>query len=94
MATSLKDAQDLANSLQVSLDAEQQQVADLLAQKETLIAEKDTLIAEKDTLIAEKDTTIATLQAIIDSGGDPVALQTLVDTLTATKADLEGTVTE
>ena len=92
MATSIKDVQDLANSLQASLDIEQQQVTDLTAQKDALIAEKDTLIAEKDTTIATLNQTIIDLQAIIDNGGDPVALQAVVDSLTATKADLESTV--
>jgi hypothetical protein len=77
MAT-LAEVKALADSLQVSLDAEQQQVADLLAQK--------------DNTIATLNQTIIDLQAIIDSGGDPVALQAIADGLTALKTDLEATV--
>ena len=77
MAT-LAEIKALADSLQVSLDAEQQQVADLNAQK--------------DATIATLNQTIIDLQAIIDAGGSQPELQAIIDTLTATKADLEGTV--
>lgn len=76
----LAEIQALLTETQASLDAEQQAVADLNAQK--------------DSTIASLTQTIADLQAIIDAGGgsDPAALQAIFDGLTALKADLEGTV--
>lgn len=73
-----QELQALADSIQVSLDAEQQRVTDLLA--------------EKDSTISTLNQTIIDLQAIIDNGGDPTALQGVFDTLTALKTDLEATV--
>lgn len=79
MATpSLKDIQALADSLQISLDAEQDRVKELLA--------------EKDTTIATLNETIATLQAQAADGGTPEERQAVLDKLTQLKADLESTV--
>lgn len=77
MAT-LAEIQALLTETQNSLDNEQQAVADLNAQK--------------DATIATLNQTIIDLQAIIDQGGDPVALQAVFDSLTSLKADLESTV--
>jgi len=73
----LKEIQALADSLQVSLDAEQQQVKDLLDQNTATIA----------TL----NETIAALQASQADGGTPEERQAVIDKLTATKTDLEAT---
>lgn len=75
----LAEIQQQANDLQLALDAEQSQVTNLLA--------------EKDNTIATLKQTIVDLQAIIDAGGDPAALQGISDTLTTLKNDLESTVT-
>lgn len=66
------------DELQVALDAEQQQVADLLAQK--------------DQTIATLGETIAALEALVAEGGTPEDRQAVADKLSALKADLEGTV--
>lgn len=68
----------LAADLQTSLDAKQDQIA---------------------AKIAADNKTIADLQAIIDAGGTGNAttdeqLQVVIDSLKASKADLEGTSTE
>jgi len=68
----------LADQLQISLDAEQAQVAALLQQK--------------DDAIAALNTTIATLQGQVADGGTAEERQAIIDELTATKADLEATV--
>lgn len=77
----------LAESLQASLDIEQQQVADLLAAKQ---ATNDALTANVATL----EETIVTLTAQVAEGGTAEERQAIVDTLTALKADLEGTVAD
>lgn len=77
----------LAESLQVSLDAEQQQVADLLAAKQ---ATNDALTANVTTL----EETIVTLTAQVSDGGTAEERQAILDTLTALKADIEGTVSD
>lgn len=74
----LKEIQELADATQVSLDAEQQRVADLLA--------------EKDTTIATLTQTIADLEAAQGDGGTPEERQAVIDKLTSLKADLEATV--
>ena len=75
----------LADSLQVSLDAGQQQVKDLLAEKD---ATNEALQANIVTL----NETITTLQAQVADGGTPEERQEIIDTLTALKTDLESTV--
>lgn len=79
MATKLKDISDKVDDLQIALDAEQQQVADLLA--------------EKETTIATLNETIATLQASIADGGTGDERQAVLDKLLALKTDLESTAT-
>jgi hypothetical protein len=74
----LAEIQTLLTETQTSLDAEQQAVSDLNTQK--------------DATIATLNQTILDLQAIIDQGGDPVALQAIFDNLTTLKTDLEATV--
>lgn len=78
MPPTLADIQALADQLQVSLDAEQAQVADLLAQKNATIESLNTHITELEGMVAD--------------GGTPEQRQALLDALTATKTDLEGTV--
>lgn len=75
----------LADSLQVSLDAEQQQVKDLLAEKD---ATNEALQANIVTL----NETITTLTAQVADGGTAEERQAIIDTLTALKTDLEETV--
>lgn len=74
----LAELKTQVEDLQAALDAEQLQVTEDRAQK--------------DATIATLNQTITDLQAIIDAGGDPAALQAIADGLTALKADLEGTV--
>lgn len=76
----LAEIQALADELQTSLDAEQLQVSNLLA--------------EKDNTIATLNQTITELQAIIDAGGDPAQFQAIHDKLTSLKTDLESTIPE
>lgn len=78
MAT-IKEIQAKADELQVSLDAEQQQVADLLAQK--------------DAAITTLNETIAALEAQQADGGTPEERQAVLDKLNGLKTDLEATVT-
>ena len=68
----------LLDATQVSLDAEQARVAELLA--------------EKDATIATLNQTIADLITQQADGGTPEERQAIIDGLTALKADLEGTV--
>jgi hypothetical protein len=74
----LKEIQDLLTETQSSLDTEQSRVKELSD--------------EKDATIVTLNQTILDLQAIIDNGGDPVALQAIFDGLTTLKNDLESTV--
>lgn len=67
------------DTVKESLDAEQQQVADLLAQK--------------NATIATLEQTIADLQQSNADGGTPEQRQAVLDKLIALKADLESTVT-
>ncbi|MDI3349712.1 hypothetical protein [Mycoplasmopsis arginini] len=78
MPATLAEIQALADSLQVSLDQEQQQIADLLAQKQATIDQLNATITE--------------LQGLVADGGTTEQRQALLDQLTATKADLESTV--
>ena len=66
------------DELQVALDAEQQQVADLLA--------------EKNGTIAQLGETITALEAQIAEGGTAEERQAILDKLNALKSDLESTV--
>jgi hypothetical protein len=74
----LLEIQTLADDLQVALDAEQAQVAALLAQKDAAI------VALEETVVA--------LEALVAEGGTAAERQALLDKLVATKADLEATV--
>ncbi len=78
MGNTLPEIQALADQLQVSLDAEQAQVADLLAQK--------------DATITTLNETIATLTSQVAEGGTAEERQAVVDKLNALKTDLESTV--
>lgn len=66
------------DELQTALDAEQQQVTDLLALK--------------DTAIAALTQTNADLQLLVADGGTAEERQAVLDKLNALKADLEATV--
>lgn len=77
MAT-LEEISAKVDELQAALDAEQEQVANL--------------IASKDAAIAGLNETIASLQAIVAEGGTAEARQAILDKIDAIKADLEGTV--
>lgn len=79
MAVSNKDLSDKVDELQVALDAEQQQVADLLAQK--------------DATITTLNQTITELQQQVADGGTPEERQAILDKLIALKDDLESTAT-
>ena len=68
------------DGLQVALDAEQQQVADLLA--------------ANTAAIASLEQTIAELQAIIADGGTEAERQAVSDKLDAVIADLKSTVAD
>jgi hypothetical protein len=74
----LQELKDKADELQVSLDAEQQQVADLLAQKDAAIAALDVVVAD--------------LQALVAAGGTEAERAAILDQLNVIKADLEATV--
>jgi hypothetical protein len=74
----LAEIKTLLDATQVSLDAEQARVSELLA--------------EKDTTIATLNQTIADLIAQQADGGTPEERQAVIDSLTALKTDLEGTV--
>jgi uncharacterized coiled-coil protein SlyX len=74
----LEEISAKVDELQTALDAEQQQVADLLASKEA-------------TITGLNDT-IASLQVLVADGGTPEARQAVLDKLSALKSDLEGTV--
>lgn len=76
----LAEIQAVADSLQTSLDVEQQQVA--------------TLLAEKDNTITTLNQTIADLEAAQGDGGTAEERQAVIDKLTALKTDLEATVAE
>lgn len=73
------------DELQTTVDLEQQQIADLLAEKEATNA---ALAATNATLTA----TIATLEGQVADGGTPEARQEVIDQLNGIKADIEATV--
>lgn len=77
MAT-LQELQDKVAELQVSVDAEQAQIQQLL----------DT----QNNTIAQLNQQIADLQALVDAAPTPEQLQSVVDGLQAIKTDIEGTV--
>jgi len=76
--STLQELSEKVSELQGSLDTEQQQVADLLAQK--------------DAAIESLNTTIAELQALVTAGGTESERQAILDQLNAIKTDLEATV--
>jgi uncharacterized protein (DUF342 family) len=81
----LEEIQKLADDLQIVLDKEQQQVKNLLEQKE---ATNETL---RNTVATLEDT-IVSLQAQLADGGTPEQRQAVFDKLSALKTDLENTV--
>lgn len=74
----LAELSSKVDELQQSLDQEQQQISDLLAQK--------------DAAISGLNETIATLTAQLADGGTDADRQAVVNKLTAIKNDLEATV--
>lgn len=80
MGPSNADLSAKVDELQVALDAEQQQVKDLLEQK--------------DATIATLGETITALEAQVAEGGTAEERQAILDKLNALKADLEGTVAD
>lgn len=74
----LEDLQAKVAELQTSVDAEQQQINDLLAQNAAVI-----------TGLNEQ---IAALQAQLATGATAEQLQGVIDGLNAIKTDIEGTV--
>lgn len=77
MAT-LQELQDKVVELQASVDAEQQQIADLLAQNAATVA--------------ALDEQIAVLTAQLEVAPTPEQIQAVIDSLEAAKADIETTV--
>ena len=75
---SLEEIQQKVTELQTALDVEQQQVADLLAQK--------------TATIESLNATIVSLEALVAEGGTAEERQAILDQLNATKTDLEATV--
>ena len=74
----LEEISAKADELQIALDAEQQQVADLLALKEAAI-----------TSLTE---TVTNLEALVAEGGTAEQRQVVLDKLNGTLTDLQGTV--
>lgn len=74
----LEEISAKADELQIALDAEQQQVADLLA--------------EKDATIGTLEETIAELQAQQGSGGTPETRAAVLEKLNGLLTDLKSTV--
>mgnify|MGYP003402404081 CR=1 FL=1 len=74
----LQELNQKVTELQDAIDIEQQQVADLLAQKETAIAALTQANADLELLVAD--------------GGTAEERQAVLDKLNAAKADLESTV--
>lgn len=81
----LQELNAKVDELTQSVNNEQQQVADLLAEKETT---NQALQANIVTL----NETIATLEGQIADGGTAEERQAIVDKLTALKEDIESTV--
>ena len=82
---SLEEIQAKADELQVALDAEQVQIADLLAAK-------DAANTALQATITGLNETVASLQAQLVDGGTAEQRQAVLDKLTATIADLQATV--
>lgn len=78
MGPTLEEISAKADELQIALDAEQQQVADLLALKEAAI-----------TSLTE---TVTNLEALVAEGGTAEQRQAVLDKLNGTLTDLQGTV--
>jgi len=78
MGPTLEEIQQKVTELQAALDAEQQQVKDLLEQKNGTI----------ETLNAN----IIALQETVAEGGTPEQRQAILDSLSTLKTDLEETV--
>ena len=85
LKTQVSDLQTQVTELQTTVDAEQQQIADLLA--------------TNAQVVTDLNVQIATLQAQVAAGATPEQLQdvinsltTVKDTIATTKADIEGTV--
>lgn len=74
----LQELSNQVDELQTALDAEQQQVADLLA--------------EKNSTIETLGNTITELEALVAAGGTEEERQAVLDKLTSLKNDLESTV--
>lgn len=74
----LKEISDKLDETQIALDAEQQQVADLLAQKDAALVTANELIAS--------------LQLLVADGGTAEERQAVLDKANALKTDLEATV--
>lgn len=74
-----------ADELQIALDAEQQQVADL-------IAAKDADAAAKQAVIDQLNVVVADLQAQVAAGGTEAERQAILDKLNAALTDLQATV--
>ena len=74
----LQELSAKVDELQIALDIEQQQIADLLAQNQATI-----------TTLNE---TITTLQGQLADGGTSAERQAVLDKLNALKTDLEATV--
>ena len=77
MAT-LQELEAKVIELQETVDAEQQQVADLLAQNQATVA-----------ALSEQ---IATLEAQLDAAPNPEEIQAVIDSLESAKADIQTTV--
>ncbi len=78
MGPTLEQIQQKVNELQTALDAEQQQVKDLMA--------------KKDSTIQTLNANIIALEESVAEGGTAEQRQAVIDSLTALKTDLEGTV--
>lgn len=74
------------DELQAAVDAEQQEVADLLAEKETTIASLNANVAALDVIIAD-------LQAQVVAGGTEAERQAILDKIIAVEEDVKSTVT-
>ena len=73
----IQELKALVETLQETVDATQAQV--------------ETLLSEKEATIVSLQEQIAKLQALVDASPTPEQLQEVVDSLTATKADIEQT---
>lgn len=77
----------LVDQLQAAVDTEQQEVADLLAEKEaTIVSLNANVVTLGETIVA--------LEAAVAAGGTEAERQAILDKLVAVKADIESTVTK